>query len=136
MDFWFCLDDIEHCMKGTKRPWIIDWSQIPDVWPILRSTHLTCQEILLLQDAGFKLQKCPSMSPRHMFMLSNIFEAPVFDHPGSANPDIYPTTWNNKSFWRNANALTAEHCNKWKRVHNIKGTVLGVTILLSLVLEP
>jgi hypothetical protein len=69
------------------------------------------------------------MSPRRMFTLSNLFEAPVFDHPGPPNPDIYPTTWNNKSIWRNANAPTAEHCNKWKSARNIKGTVLGVTIL-------
>jgi hypothetical protein len=24
-DFWFCLDDIERCVKDTKRSWVLDW---------------------------------------------------------------------------------------------------------------
>ena len=56
IDFWFCPDDIECCIKSTKHSWIIDWPQVPDVWPILSGTNLTCQKIkFLLQDAGFKL---------------------------------------------------------------------------------
>jgi hypothetical protein len=62
-------------------------------------------------------------------MLSNLFEAPVFDHPGPPNPDIHPTTRNSKSIQRNVNAPTAEHRNKWESARNIKGTVLGVTVL-------
>jgi hypothetical protein len=96
-DFWFCPDDIERCVKGTKRSWVLDWPQVPDVWPVLSSTNLTCQETLLLQDASFKLQERPSMSPRRMFMLSNLFEAPVFDHPSLPNLDIHSTTRNSKS---------------------------------------
>ena len=64
-----------------------------------------------------------------MFTLSNCFEALVLNHPGPANPDIYPTTRNNKCIWRNANASTTEHRNKWKNAHNIKGTILGVIVL-------
>jgi hypothetical protein len=56
-DFWFCPDDIERCVKGTKRSWILNWPQVPDVWPILRGTNLTREEILLLQDVGFKFQE-------------------------------------------------------------------------------
>jgi hypothetical protein len=67
-----------------------------------------------------------------MFMLSNLFEAPVFDHPGPPNPEIHPTTQNSKSIRRNVNAPTAKHRNKWERTRNIKGTVLGVTVLLFL----
>jgi hypothetical protein len=129
-DFWLCPDDIERCVKGSKRSWILDWPQVPDVWPILSSTNLTREEILLLQDAGFKLQERSSMSPRRMFALSNLFEAPVFDHLGPPNPDVHPSTWNSKSVWRNANAPMAEHRNKWKSARNIKGTVLGISVLL------
>ena len=57
MDFWFCPNDIEHCMKGTKHSWVLDWPQVLDVWPILSGTNLTCQEALLLQDASFKLPR-------------------------------------------------------------------------------
>jgi hypothetical protein len=41
MDFWFCPNDIERYVKGTKRSWIRDWPQVPNVWPILSSTNLT-----------------------------------------------------------------------------------------------
>jgi hypothetical protein len=64
-----------------------------------------------------------------MFTLSNRFEAPVFDHPGSANPDIYPTTCNSKSIRRNTTPQQLEHRNKWESARNIKGTILGVTVL-------
>jgi hypothetical protein len=64
-----------------------------------------------------------------MFILSNLFEAPVFDHPSLPNPDIHPTTRNSKSTWQNINALTAEHRNKWESARNIKGTILGITVL-------
>jgi hypothetical protein len=111
-DFWFCLDDIERCVKGSKRSWVLDWPQVPDVWHVLSSTNLTLEETLLLQNAGFKLQKRPSMSPRCMFALSNLFEAPVFDHLGSPNPEVHLSTRNSKSIRRNANAPTAEHLNK------------------------
>jgi hypothetical protein len=116
-------------VKGTKCSWILDWPQVPDVWLVLSGTNLTRHETLLLQDAGFKLQERPSMSPRRMFILSNLSEAPVFDHPGPPNPDIYPTTWNSKSIRRIANAPMVEHRNKWESARNIKGTVLGISVL-------
>jgi hypothetical protein len=59
----------------------------------------------------------------------NLFEAPIFGHHGPPNPNNYPTTWNSKSIRRNANATMFEHRKKWKSARNIKGTVLGVTIL-------
>jgi hypothetical protein len=96
-DFWFCPDDIKRCVKGSKRSLVLDWPQVLDVWPVLSGTNLTREEILLLQDAGFKLQERPSMSPRRMFALSNLFEAPIFDHPGPPNPDVHPSTRNSKS---------------------------------------
>jgi hypothetical protein len=116
-------------VKGSKRSWVLNSPQIPDVWPVLSGTNLTRKETLLLQDADFKLQEQPSMSPRRMFTLSNLFEAPVFDHPGPPNPDIHSTTRNNKSIQRNINAPTTEHRNKWESARNIKRTVLGVTVL-------
>jgi hypothetical protein len=64
-----------------------------------------------------------------MFTLSNLFEALVFDYLNPSNPDIYPITWNSKSIRWNANTSTDEHRNKWESARNIKGTVLGVTIL-------
>jgi hypothetical protein len=47
-DFWFCPNDIEHCVKGSKRSWVLNWPQVPDVWPVLSGTNLTCEKTLLL----------------------------------------------------------------------------------------
>jgi hypothetical protein len=81
-------------MKGTKRSWVLDWPQVPDVWPILSGTNQTRRETLLLLDAGFELQERSSMSPRRMFTLFKLFEALVFNHPSPPNPDIFPTNQN------------------------------------------
>jgi hypothetical protein len=68
------------------------------------------------------------MSSQRMFTLSNLLEALLFDHPSPPNSDIL-TTRNSKSIQRNTNALMAKHCIKWESAYNIKGTVLGVTVL-------
>ena len=54
-DFWFCPDDIARCVKGTKRRWVLDWPEVPEVWPVLSGTNLNREETLLLQHAGFRL---------------------------------------------------------------------------------
>jgi hypothetical protein len=64
-----------------------------------------------------------------MFMLSNLFEAPIFDHPSPPNSDIHPTTRKSKSIQRNVNTPMTEHHNKWESARNIKETVLGITVL-------
>jgi hypothetical protein len=58
-DFWFCPDDIERCVKDSKRSWILDWPQVPEVWPVLSGINLTREDTLLLQDVSFKLQEQP-----------------------------------------------------------------------------
>ena len=73
VDFWFCWDDIQRCVEGTKRKWVIDWPQVPDIWPILSGTNLNREETLLLQHAGFQLQERPSLSPEELFNMSKKF---------------------------------------------------------------
>ena len=52
MQFFFCNDDIERCVKGTKRKWVISVPKIPTTWPMKRGTNLSKQEILALEAAG------------------------------------------------------------------------------------
>ena len=56
-DFWFCPDDIARCVKGTKWRWVLDWPEVPEVWPVLSGTNLNREETLFLQHAGFRLQE-------------------------------------------------------------------------------
>jgi hypothetical protein len=41
MDFWFCPNNIERCVKGTKRSWVLDWPQVPHIWLVMSGTNLT-----------------------------------------------------------------------------------------------
>ena len=108
---------------------VIDWPQVPDIWLVLTGTNLTRQERLLLQEAGFRLQDRPPMSPRRLFTMSNVFEAVLYDQPVPLHADSYPTTRRNKPIRRIANAPTTEHRNKWESAGNVKGKILGVTML-------
>jgi hypothetical protein len=128
-DFWFCGDDIECCVKGSKRKWVIDWPEVPDVWPILTGTTLSREETLLLRHAGFRLQERPILSPRRLFNMSKIFETVLYDEPTPKSADVYPTVRNNQSIRRIANAPTTEQRNKWESAGNIKGQIIGVTLL-------
>ena len=128
-NFWFCPDDIARCLKGTKRRWVLDWPEVPEVWPLLSGTKLNREETLFLQHAGFCLQKQPILSPRRLFNMSGIFNPILFDHPLPKNSDVHPTVRNNKAIRRIANAPIAEQRNKWESAANIRGQILGVTLL-------
>ena len=128
VDFWFCWDDIERCVKGRKRKWVLDWPEVPEVWPILTGTSLSREETLLLQHAGFRLQERPALSPRRLFNMSKIFNPILYDQPPPKNSDVYPTVRNSRAIRRIANAPTAEQRNKWESASNIRGQILGVTL--------
>ena len=104
-DFWFFPDDIARCVKGTKRRWVLDWPEVPEVWPVLFGTNLNREETLFLQHAGFRLQERPVLSPCRLFNMSRIFSRIMFDHPLPKNSDMHPTMRNNKVIQRIANAL-------------------------------
>ena len=59
MQFFFCSDDIERCVKGSRRKWVIPYSDtlerppIPTIWPVKIGTNLTHSEIVALENAGF-----------------------------------------------------------------------------------
>ena len=61
MQFFFCSDDIERCVKGSRRKWIIPYSDIqerppvPTIWPVKIGTNLTHSEIVALENARFQL---------------------------------------------------------------------------------
>ena len=116
-------------MKGTKRRWILDWLEVPEVWPILSGTNLNREETLFLQHVGFRLQERPVLSPRWLFNMFGIFSPILFDHPLPKNSEVHPTLRNNKAIRRIANAPTPEQRNKWESVANIRGQILGVTLL-------
>ena len=123
-DFWFFSDDNHQCVKGTKRRWVLDWPEVPEVWPVLSGTNLNREETLLLLHAGFRLQERPLLSPRRLFNMSGIFSPILYDHPIPKNLDVHPTLRNNKAIRRIANAPTAEQRNKWESEPILEGKSL------------
>ena len=67
MQFFFCNNDIERCVKGTKRKWVVSMPEIPAIWPVKRDTNLSKQEILALEAARFQLPQRQPISPRRLF---------------------------------------------------------------------
>jgi hypothetical protein len=55
MEFFFCNDDIERCIKGTKRKWVQSRPDIPSIWPVKIGTNLSKKEILDFESVGFQL---------------------------------------------------------------------------------
>jgi hypothetical protein len=53
MKFFLCNDNIEHCVKGTRRKWVESRPDIPSIWPVKIGTNLSTKEILDLESAGF-----------------------------------------------------------------------------------
>ena len=46
MEFFFCNDNIERCVKGTKQKWVQSRPNIPSIWPVKIGTNLSKKEIL------------------------------------------------------------------------------------------
>lgn len=112
-DFWFCADDINRCVKGTKKSFVIDWPSIPQTWPVKMGTNLTIKEILALEEAGFQLQQRGVLSPRRQFQVSANMPLPRSHFPVPVDPDTHPTTRNGYAIRRSSDAPTSDHRNKW-----------------------
>jgi hypothetical protein len=54
MQFFFYINDIERCVKGTKRRWVKSKPDVPNVWPVKIGTNLSRKEIRELEHGGFQ----------------------------------------------------------------------------------
>jgi len=61
--------------------------------------------------------------------MSNVFNNVLYDKGASKDANVYPTVRNNRTVRRIANALPTKQWNKWESVGNIKGQILGATLL-------
>jgi len=61
--------------------------------------------------------------------MSKVFKTVVYDQPTPSNATQYPTIQNNKTICRIANAPTIEQRNKSESAGNVKGQIVGMTLL-------
>ena len=112
-EFWFCADDINRCVKGTKKSFVVGWPSVPMTWPVKKGTNLSMKEILALEEAGFQLQQRGALSPRRQFQNAANMPLPRSHFPTPVNPDSHPTTRDGFAIRRSSDAPTPEHRNKW-----------------------
>jgi hypothetical protein len=91
MEFFFCNDDIERCVKGTRRKWVQSRLDIPSIWPMKIGTNLSTKEMLDLESTGFQLPQRAVISPRRLFRMEELpFNLASFPTP--ASPHEFPKT--------------------------------------------
>ena len=67
MQFFFCNDNIEKCMKRTKQKWVVSRPVVLEVWPIKMGTKYSFKEILVFKNVDFQLSPHVEMSFRKLF---------------------------------------------------------------------
>jgi hypothetical protein len=128
MEFFFCNDDIERCVKGTRRKWVQSRPDIPSIWPVKIGTNLSTKEILDLESIGFQLPQRVVISPRKLFRMEELpFNLASFPTPTSA--DECPKTRSGKSIRRNNNASTTKQANNCTSSLTLKGQIRKVTMI-------
>jgi hypothetical protein len=109
MQFFFCNDDIERCMKGTKRRWVKSRLDVPNVWPMKIGTDLSRKEILDLEHTGFQLPQRTVIQP--LFISFGMEELPLdlSSYPIPMSLDNHPKTRSGK----NKDAPTTKYANNY-----------------------
>ena len=101
MQFFFCSDDIERCVKDSRRKWIIPYSDtqerppLPTISPVKIGTNLTRSGIVALENARFQLPQKERVPLNRSF---NNFALPVdlSSLQVPENPDHFPKTRKSK----------------------------------------
>jgi hypothetical protein len=128
MEFFFCNDDIERCIKGTKRKWVQSKPDILSIWPIKIGTNLSKKKILDFESTGFQLPQRAVISPRRLFGTEELpFNLASFPTPASA--DDCPKTRSGKSICRNNNAPNTKQANNCASALTLKGQIHKVTMI-------
>lgn len=135
-DFFFCPDDIERCVKGTRRKWVnwYDLSRkegfppIPTVWPVKLGTNLKDCEILALEEAGFQLPQKKPVSPRRLFTSDppprNLDSVPV-----PAEADRYPGKRDGKIVKRTATRPNPQQRLSMASSDSLKARLRSITMI-------
>jgi hypothetical protein len=128
MEFFFCNDDIEHCVKGTKQRWVKSRPDVPNVWPVKIGTNLSRKEILDLERVGFQLPQCAVISPRRLFGMEEL-PSDLSSYPIPASPNEYPKIRLDKNIWRIRNVPTTKQANNCTSSLTLNGQIWKVTMI-------
>jgi hypothetical protein len=128
MEFFFCNDDIERCVKGTKRRWVKSRPDIPNVWPVKIGTNLSRKEILDLEHVGFQLSQRAVISPRRLFGMEEL-PSDLSSYPFPTSPEEHPKIRSCKNIRRIKNAPTTTEANNCASSLILKDQIRKVTMI-------
>ena len=128
MQFFFCNDDIERCVKGTKRKWVISVPEIPAIWPVKRGTNLSKHEILALEAAGFQLLQRQAISPRRLFGEHSGMHL-LSSYPVPDEADEHPKIRGGKRIRRNPKSPTTMQANNSATARTLTAHIERVTMV-------
>ena len=127
-EFFFCRDNIERCVKGTRRRWVVSVPPIPEVWPVKLGTNLTCKEILSLENAGFRLPQRKELTPSQLFQ-DHPLPLDLASYTTPEFPDEFPTRRSGKLIRRNNKAPSTKHANNCASALSLNGKVQKLCML-------
>ena len=134
MQFFFCSDDIERCVKGSYRKWIISYSDtqerppVPTISLVKIGTNLTRSEIVALENAGFQLpqrERVPLNRNFNNFALPMDFSS--FQVP--KNPDHFPGTRKSKCVRRSNTSPSLKQLLSINSAMALEASILKVTMI-------
>ena len=128
MQFFFCNDDIERCVKGTKRKWVLSVPEIPAIWPMKRGTNLSKQEILALEATGFQLPQRQAISLRRLFGKHSGMHL-LSSYPVPDNADEHPKVRGGKRIRRNPKAPTTAQAKNSASARTLTARIERVTMV-------
>ena len=112
MEFFFCNDDIERSVKGTKQRWVKSRPDVPNVWPVEIGINLSKKEILDLKCIGFQLPQHVVISPKRLFRMEELpFD--LSSYPIPASPNKHPKIRLGKKIRRIKNEPTTKQANNY-----------------------
>jgi hypothetical protein len=128
MEFFFCNDDIERCVKGTKRRWMNSRPDVPNVWPVKIGTSLSRKEILDLERIGFQLLQRAVISPRRLFEMEEL-PSNLSSYSIPASPNEHPKIKSGKNIRRIKNVPTTKQANNCASSLTLEGQIRKVTMI-------
>jgi hypothetical protein len=128
MEFFFCNDNIERCVKGTKRRWVKSRPNVPNVWPVKIGTNLSRKEILDLEHVGFQLLQRVVISPRRLFGIEEL-PSDLSSYPIQASSNEHPKIRSDKNIRRIKKVPTTKQANNCASSLTLKGHLRKVTMI-------
>jgi hypothetical protein len=128
MEFFFYNDDIERCVKGTKRRWVKSRPDVPNIWPVKIGTNISRKEILDLERVGFQLPQRTVISPKRLFGMEEL-PSDLSSYPIPVSSNEHPKVRSGKNIWRIKNAPTTKQANNCVSSLTLKGHHRKVTMI-------